>query len=235
MKAFLLAAGKGTRLKPITDDTPKCLAPILGQPLLSIWLDKLYHAGIREVLVNIHHHYSKVKKHLAESHIPLKIHTVYEKELLGSAGTIFTNHWFIRDNQNFLVIYADNLTSLDLKKIVSYHESHECFFTMGVVPTSNPGSKGIVCLDKSNIIISFEEKPATPKSNLSNAGIYVSTPELIDYIDFGKDRDLGYHVLPKLVGNMKAFIFNDYFRDIGTPADFLLAQEEWLNHRLQNI
>jgi mannose-1-phosphate guanylyltransferase len=93
MKAFLLAAGKGTRLKPYTDSKPKCLIPINGTPLLQIWIDLLARHGVTEVLINTHHHAGQVERFLADCRTrhTMKVLSVHEPQLLGSAGTILQN------------------------------------------------------------------------------------------------------------------------------------------------
>ena len=121
MKAFLLAAGVGSRLRPITDTTPKCMLAIGGQPLLDIWLDAFDRAGVDEVLVNLHHLPDVVRNHLearAGSLQPPAVRTVFEPELLGSAGTLAANRAWVGGEEMFLACYADNLTDFDLRSLV---------------------------------------------------------------------------------------------------------------------
>ena len=109
MKAYLLAAGKGTRLKPYTDRHPKCLIPINGTPLLAIWIELLARHGVTEILINTHHHADQVKQFLvrARTEVSMGIRTVFEPQLLGSAGTILQNRRFIAGDPDFIVAYAD--------------------------------------------------------------------------------------------------------------------------------
>ena len=117
MKAFLLAAGLGTRLRPITDTTPKCMLDIGGRPLLDIWLDAFECAGVDEVLVNLHHLPDVVRRHLAaRTGLPI-VRTVFEPELLGSAGTLLANREWIAGEEAFLACYADNLTDFDVRSL----------------------------------------------------------------------------------------------------------------------
>jgi len=123
MKAFLLAAGEGTRLKPYTDTVPKCLMPINGKPLLEIWINLLESHGITDVLVNTHHQAEKVEsfvKHI-KSQAKVTITTVYEPRLLGSAGTVAAQRDFIIDNDDFIIAYADNLTNINLSNMIEFH------------------------------------------------------------------------------------------------------------------
>ena len=95
MKAFILAAGKGSRLKPLTDHNPKCLLSIGGRPLLQYWLEACKLHGIQEVLINLHHHAEKVVKFIQSKNWPIKIRLSYETQLLGSGGTLVANKNFV--------------------------------------------------------------------------------------------------------------------------------------------
>jgi len=123
MKAFLLAAGIGSRLRPITDKIPKCLVPINGRPLLYYWLKLFEQHGISEVLINLHHLPDLVFQFLQENEFNLKIHTVFEQELLGSSGTIRSNFDFVCNEREFLICYADNLTNINLGNMIDFHVS----------------------------------------------------------------------------------------------------------------
>lgn len=237
MKAFLLAAGKGTRLKPYTDAHPKCLIPIGGTPLLEIWLDLLAHNGISEVLINTHHHADQVAQFIASQRhrSSLSIKTVFEPQLRGSAGTLWDNRDFVASDTDFIIAYADNLTNLNLSKMVDFHKnirSTKGVFTMGLITAPNPKACGIVTLDQHQKVVSFEEKPEHPKSDLANAGIYVTRNDIFDKLAaLRPDRtgvmDIGYHLLPHLVGNLFGYHITEYLRDIGTPEAYQLALEQW--------
>ena len=124
MKAFLLAAGVGSRLRPITDTTPKCMLAIGGQPLLDIWLDAFDRAGVDEVLVNLHHLPDVVRTapRPRGAGTPA-VRTVFEPELLGSAGTLAANRAWVDGEEMFLACYADNLTDFDLRSLAETHQA----------------------------------------------------------------------------------------------------------------
>jgi mannose-1-phosphate guanylyltransferase len=238
MKAFLLAAGKGTRLKPYTDRHPKCLIPIHGTPLLGIWIDLLARHGVTEVLINTHHHADQVEHFLNQvrARTSLVIRTVYEPQLLGSAGTIRQNSRFIADASDFIIAYADNLTNLNLAKMVDFHHHFRSMggiLTMGLIHAPDPKACGIVTLDEKSMIIRFIEKPQAPESDLANGGIYICGREIIDYLrnpNGGSHEvlDLGHHVLPLLTGRMFGFHIAPYFlKDIGTPESYQQALMHW--------
>ena len=197
MKAFLLAAGEGRRLRPLTDSVPKCLVPIRGTPLLAIWLQLLEIHGIAQVLINVHYLPDTVLAFLAASPTRLTVKAVHEPVLLGSAGTVLANRDFVEDEEAFLIIYADNLTTIDLRKLVRFHGARAEPVTIGVAPTDRPREKGIVVMDSDARVTAFVEKGAEPPSNLANAGIYVANQALFDWmpqssrgerpLDFGHD------------------------------------------------
>src|SRR6476469_3008969 len=112
MKAFILAAGEGTRLRPLTESVQKCLLPIRGVPLLEIWLNNCKAAGITEVLVNAHAHAEAVKKFAATQKSGVRVSIVEEPQLLGSAGTPAENRGFVAGDKSFFVLYGDVLTNV---------------------------------------------------------------------------------------------------------------------------
>ena len=230
MKTFLLAAGLGTRLKPVTNTIPKCLVPIHGRPLLAWWMDLFEKHHIDEVLINTHYLPIPVRKYL-KSYNELKTGTTliefYEDKLLGSGGTVLRNRNFIGNDENFLICYADNLTNVDLSKIIDFHISHKGILTMGLFHTNNPTGCGIAALDGKNRICEFEEKPKHPKSNLANAGIYVVNKKIFEYIPNKSVVDFGKDVLPLLVNEMYGYTINEYLLDVGTITNYEKAQREW--------
>jgi mannose-1-phosphate guanylyltransferase len=227
MKAFLLAAGLGTRLRPLTEQIPKCMLPIKGTALLDIWLDALERAGVDEVLVNLHHLPDVVYHHLESRTGPPRVRTSFEPELLGSAGTLTANRSWVEREEFFLACNADNLTDFDVWRLIDSHRSVSTIATLALFRAERPSSCGVVKLDKSGRVVAFEEKPAKPCSDLANAGMYVFDPAVLDEIDGPRPRDIGYDLLPGLVGRARGVVVDGYFRDIGTPEAYRCAQEEW--------
>lgn len=230
MKAFLLAAGYGTRLKPITDTLPKCLVPINDKPLLGWWLNLLKKHHVTEVIINTHYLSNQVEECIQSlDEKEMKIHLVYEPKLLGSGGTVKNNIDFIKDEQDFLICYADNLTCVDISQLISFHHSHDDILTMGLFYANNPSQCGIAVMDEQQTITEFVEKPAEPKSNLANAGIYVANREIINCFPDRTVFDFGHDVLPVLVNNMRGYLIKEYLLDIGTLANYQKANKEWQN------
>lgn len=226
MKAFLLAAGLGTRLRPVTDTVPKCMVEVGGKPLLDLWLDALGAAGVVEVLVNLHHLPDVVTDHLERRGPFPRVLAVYEPELLGSAGTMWANRAWIGDDDLVLACNADNLTDFDIGVLVQAHVRARPAATVAVVESDRPQECGIVEIDDQGLMSAFVEKPAHPSSNLANAGMYVFERAVIDEIG-GTGRDIGFDLLPTLVGRALAVRVHGYFRDIGTLRALEAARREW--------
>jgi len=228
MKAFLLAAGVGKRLRPLTDDRPKCMVPIAGKPLLHYWFYLCKRYGIDQLLINLYHYPDIVEAYLSElDQGNLRVEVSREDHLLGSGGTIAANADFVAGEEDFYIFYADNLTNINLESLLEFHRSHDGMVTMGLFRTPTPEQCGIVELNSEGLVTSFQEKPAQPRSNLANAGVLVASPELISHIPEETCVDLGHHVLPGLVGRMYGYVIDQYLQDIGTMESYLSALREW--------
>ncbi len=227
MKAFLLAAGVGSRLRPITDSVPKCMIQIGDRPLLDMWLDALGRAGVDEVLVNLHYLPDVVAAHIARRTGIPAVRTLFEPELLGSAGTLRANRQWVEAEEMFLACYADNLTSFDLSLLIDAHRRRRALATLTAFRSDNPSAGGVLELGRDGRVTGFEEKPAQPVSNLVNAGMYAFHPAVLDEIGGTTPLDIGYHLLPRLVGRAFAVPVDCYFRDIGTVEVYQRAREEW--------
>lgn len=227
MKAFLLAAGIGNRLRPITDTTPKCMVTIDDQPLLDIWFDTFNRAGVDEVLVNLHHLPDVVRRHVTARTGPPAVDLVFEPELLGSAGTLLAHRRWVADEPFFLACNADNLTDFELGDLIDVHRTGDTVATLTAFHSQNPSVGGVLEVDETGRMTSFTEKPAQPASDLVNAGIYAFSPAVLDEIRQGSPVDIGHHLLPALVGRTRVVPVEGYFRDIGTPESYRLARKEW--------
>ena len=227
MKAFLLAAGVGSRLRPITDTIPKCMVPIDGQPMLDIWLDAFDRAGVDEILVNLHHLPDVVRRHLDTRVGMPVVRTFFEPELLGSAGTLAANRAWVTEEDMFLACYVDNLTDFDLSSLVQAHREHDAIATLTAFHSERPSAGGVLELDAASTVVGFEEKPVNPVSDLVNAGMYAFHPSVLDELGGPPPRDIGYDLLPRLVGRAKALPVEGYFLDIGTIDAYEQAQREW--------
>ena len=230
MRALLLSAGVGSRLRPLTDVLPKCLMPIAGKPLLGHWFDLLPAAEFDQILVNIHHHSDQVAAYIGSRPDATRIQWVKETELLGTAGTALANRAFF-GNQPFMLAHADNLTAFDCAAFVKAHRDRpkNCAITMMTFETDLPETCGIVSPDSNGIVHEFFEKQKNPPGNLANAAVYILEPEVLDYAaSFGKAFvDFSTEIIPHYLGRISTFHNGTYHRDIGNLQSFLLAQLEY--------
>ena len=227
MKALLLAAGLGTRLRPITNTIPKCLVPISGKPLLEYWLDNLSKVDIDKFLINTSYLSEQVVSFINNSKYKNQVTLVNEKDLLNTGGTILANKDFFND-ESFMLIHADNLSFCDFEKFIESHKERpaNCEITMMLFQSDNPSSCGIVELDDNNIVQKFHEKVKNPPSNLANAAVYICEPTIFTFLESlnKKEIDFSNDVLPQFMGKINTYINNMYHRDIGTVESYGLAQ-----------
>lgn len=223
MKALLLAAGFGTRLRPLTDNTPKCLVPIGGRPLLAIWLSELTRAGIGPYLVNTHYLSERVEAYVAASPYAKNVRLVREEVLLGTAGTLRANLDFF-EGEDGLLIHADNYCEADMQGFIAAHAARprHCQMTMMTFRTDTPSSCGIVELDDQGVVQAFHEKSATPPGNLANGAVYVLSAALLARMrtDFCDAVDFSTQVIPHLMGAIFSHETSEIFLDIGTPESY---------------
>ena len=229
MRAILLAAGLGTRLRPITDTTPKCLVPIHGQALLAIWLQRLAQAGIGPFLVNTHYLSGQVDAFVEASPYRKDILLVHERNLLGTAGTLLANLDFF-SGEDGLLIHADNYCLADFSAFLQAHRSRppECVMTMMTFRTDAPSSCGIVELDARGVVVGFHEKVAKPPGNLANGAIYILSAEFLKRLrfDLNTATDFSTEVLGRLVGEIYSYETSKPFLDIGTPENYFRANKQ---------
>jgi mannose-1-phosphate guanylyltransferase len=227
MKAFLLAGGIGSRLRPLTDSTPKCLLPVQGTPMLQIWFTLCRAYGIDEVLINLHAHADVVRRFIERHSDGVKVTLFEETSLLGSAGTILANRDWIKKENAFWIFYADVLTATNLDQMLAFHNRKDQLVTLGVYEVPDPTRCGIVQVDEYDIVRDFVEKPEAPASRLAFSGLMLAKPAIVDSIPDLSPVDLGFHVLPKLVGRMAAYKVREFLIDMGTMETYQKAQEAW--------
>lgn len=229
MKALLLAAGLGTRLKPVTDTIPKCLVPIGGQPLLGYWLDLLSHAGIAHFYINLHYHAQAVRDYVSQTPYARRITFLEEESLLGTGGTLKKNADFFSDDAFFLA-HADNLCLTDFNAFFDAHRNRPsaAAMTMMTFDPVDPEQCGVVSLDRDRLVTAFHEKVRNPPSRLANGAVFVMEPEIAGFAKtFGKDRfEISLDIIPRYIGRILAWHNTDYHLDIGTMQTYQKAQNE---------
>lgn len=233
MKAVILAAGAGTRLRPLTDTCPKPMLPIAGRPLLMRTLDWLHANGIKEAALNLHHLPDVVRMGLGDgSAWGMQLRYSHEPELLGTAGAIrrideLFPGWF---DQTFLLVYGDMLLDIPLETLLEVHQSRGALLTMALKRTTTPHSQGMVEVAADGSILRFVEKPTDWRSgDDANAGVYICEPAIIQSIPPGVS-DFGHDVIPALLASnapVYGHHIGGYMLDIGTPNAYARAQDDW--------
>jgi len=228
VKALLLAGGLGTRLRPRTDEVPKCLVPVAGRPLLDVWVECLAEAGIVEARINTHALAEVIRAYIKQVNTDgrLRLTEAYEPVLLGSAGTVTANADLADGADQVVIIYADNLSDIDLRPLIAFHRQHGDPLTMALFRAPNPRACGIAELDGKGRIVSFIEKPERPASDLANAGVYVVSAVAYREIAAMEAFDLGFEVLPRFVGRMRGWVWGGYYLDMGTHGVLEHARRE---------
>ena len=190
--------------------------------MLDLWLDSLIECGVGEALVNSHLHRDKMTAYFdrVNRRGGIRIQESYEPVLLGSAGTIAANPEFADDAERVIVIYADNFSDVPLASMLRFHEDHGGPMTMMLFRAENPEQCGVVTLDSEGRVTSFVEKAARPPSTLANAGVMILEPSMYRKIAAMKGFDLSFDILPRLVGEIRGWVWSGYHRDIGTLESY---------------
>jgi mannose-1-phosphate guanylyltransferase len=224
LRALVLAAGYGERLRPLTDDRPKPMIEIGGKPILRYNLELLARAGIREAAINLHYRPESIRERLGSECAGVALTYAYEPELLGTAGAARNLEPFLRDD-DFVVIYGDNLSTIDLAKLLAAHRANDADVTLAVFHRDDVGSSGIVELDANDRITRFLEKPRGDEifSRWVNAGYMVAKPGVLDAIPADSPSDFGRDVFPQLLARgdrMYGYRMTEDLWWIDSPADY---------------
>ena len=224
MKAMILAAGEGRRLRPLTNHLPKPMLPIAGKPLLEHTILYLRENGITDLAINLHHLPQAVIDHFGDgSDWGVNLRYSVEERLLGSAGGVKRVQDFFDDT--FIVYYGDLFTRANLQPMIDLHRQSGAPATMGLYRVPDPWNRGIVELNEAQIITRFVEKPSRDQafSDLANAGIYVLEPDVLDLIPAEQMYDFGHDVFPNMLATgmpIAGYVIEDRLIDIGLPEKY---------------
>jgi len=231
-KAVLLAAGLGTRLRPITLETPKCLVKVKGKALLGHWLERLSLMGIEEVLVNTHYHAEKVEEYVEKWRTKegnkMTVITVYEKELLDTGGTLMENIDFLTDS-SVMIIHADNYIVGSLEAFVDDFIDGGKTISMLLFKSVEWDSCGFVEIDEAGKVIGFTEKPGKPVRGYANGAIYLVDESFHKIVlsHGGKGKNISNDILPMVFDKCSGYVFGGSLSDVGTVEAYnRLNQQE---------
>jgi NDP-sugar pyrophosphorylase family protein len=220
VKAMVMAAGLGTRLRPLTDFLPKPMMPVANRPVLHHLLNLLRRHDVTEVGVNVHAYPEIIQAYFGDgSSLGVSIEWSHEEELLGTAGGTkkLEEFW---GGETILITSGDGLHDVDVTALLGHHRRTGALATLTVKPVGDPSSYGVVILDRDTRVRGFQEKPTRDeaRSDLANCGIYVIEAELLDRIPGGTFHDFGNDVWPSLVAaneEVYAYTTMAYWNDVG--------------------
>jgi mannose-1-phosphate guanylyltransferase/mannose-1-phosphate guanylyltransferase/phosphomannomutase len=218
MRAMVLAAGLGTRLRPITYEIAKPMVPVLDRPVMAHIVDLLARHGITEIVANLHHFPDPIRDYFGDA-----ITYRYEPELLGTAGGV-RNCADLFGDETFLVISGDALTDIDLGELIASHRERGAIATLAAKRVADTREYGVVLHDEQGAITGFQEKPdpADARSDLGNCGIYCLEPAIFDYFPPEPFVDWAQDVFPALLAGGAAFYVHEvaqYWNDVGSLAE----------------
>ncbi len=236
MKAMILAAGEGTRLRPLTASRPKPMVPIVGVPLLERTLRWLSGQGITEAAINLYHRPQSIPDYFGSRFAGITLHYFFEDTLRGTAGGVKAAQVVLQDAP-FFVFYGDNLIYADLHRLAAFHDAHSGIGTLALFEHPNPTAAGIVSLDAHARITRFVEKPPADGvfSTLANAGMYVLDPAIFENIPENMPSDFGHDIFPALLAQdapLYGTPLGGYLQDTGTPAAYRQANFDLLAGRV---
>jgi mannose-1-phosphate guanylyltransferase len=218
MRAMVLAAGLGTRLRPLTYEITKPMVPVLDRPVMEHIVDLLDRHGFDQVIANLHYFPDTIREHFGE-----RMEYRYEPELLGTAGGVRECREFFGE-ESFLVISGDALTDIDLGALAARHRESGGIATLAVKQVPDTREFGVVLHDREGRITGFQEKPSPDEalSDLGNCGIYVFSPQIFDYFPDRPFVDWAKDVFPVLLENDVPFHIHEvreYWNDVGSLSE----------------
>jgi len=233
LKAMVLAAGAGTRLRPLSHQTPKPMVPVANRPVLHHVLANLARHGIRDVMLNLHAHPDQVRAYCGDgSRFGLRLRYSMEPKLLGTAGAVKKAENFLKDAP-FIIMSGDGLSDIDITRFYRFHRRRRSFATMATKAVDSRFEYGITVTGKGGRIRGFLEKPSWGEvlSNKANTGIYLFEPGVFRHIP-RRVYDFGHELWPKMLRLKKpifAWEWKGYWCDIGNLTEYRRSQEAVLN------
>ena len=235
MKAMVLAAGQGTRLRPLTDTRPKALVPVGGRPMIEYSLLLLRHYGIRDIVINLHHHGEQIENRLADgSQLGLQISYSVEPELLDTGGGLLKAKPFLQ-NDTFIVINTDVLIDLHLDQLLKFHKNQQAAATLVLRPDKDADQYGSLDIDEEGRICRFLDtkmpvQSPNPIRKLMFTGLQVLEPKVFDYMEPGMAAhkfSTTRQTYPRMLADgqpLYGFCFDGFWQDLGTAERIRQAE-----------
>lgn len=218
MKAVIMSGGKGTRLYPLTKDMPKPMVRIIDKPVLEHIILLLKKHNINEIAVTLGYMAESIIAYFGDgSNLGVKITYYVEDSPLGTAGSVKRTLNFVDDD--FVVISGDSYCDIDITRAIRFHKAKKSLFTLIAQPKENPVGLGVLDIDENNLVTAFIEKPDSAKTSLINTGIYIINKYVLSLIPEGF-YDFGKQLIPRLLGEVYAYVDYGYWSDIGTLQSY---------------
>lgn len=229
-KAVILAGGHGTRLRPLTFSTPKAMIPLVNKPVIDYILDYLVGYGLKEIVITTNYLREQTMNYLSSSRKDAKLSYPEEPSPLGTAGSVKN----AGITERTVIIQGDNITEIDLRKVMMFHKAHEGLVTIALLPVPNPSLYGIAEIESTGRILNFKEKPAPEacSSNLANTGLYIIEPETMDLVPEGCSFDFARDLYPILVARREVYgcVVDGFWADVGNLEGYMEATR-WILER----
>ncbi len=225
MKAVILCAGEGTRLRSLTNELPKVMLPIAGKPILQHHIEYYKRYSITDIYINLHHLPGKIVSYFKEGgDFGVDITYSYEKKLLGTAGALNGFRQELESGGAFFVHYGDVLSEVDLEKMLAYHGERESVATLAIHPSSHPQDSDIVTMNEGGRITRLYHKPGTlDHGNLGNGALYLLEPKILQYLPQEGEHDFIRDVFPRMLEAgepLYGYSTDEFLKDMGTPKRY---------------
>lgn len=230
MKGVILAGGRGERLKPLTDWSPKPMVPLLNKPLLEYNLELFKKQGITDLTLTVCYKKESIKQHIGDgSRFGVNVTYIEEKNPLGTAGSLFQHADCFKET--FVVLSGDALTNISLEEAIRFHRSKQALLTLVAVEVERPEEFGICLTNEEGRLLAFFEKPEKEQvfSHIVNTGIYIIEPEIFERYHFRGKVDFAKDLFPVILKDCeRVFVYRSeaYWQDIGNVYQHWLAEKK---------
>jgi mannose-1-phosphate guanylyltransferase len=237
LKGVILAGGKGTRMRPLTNLTPKPMLPLINKPFMEYFISRLKSFGVNEIILSTGYLPDFFDAYFGNgSKFGVKLVCVTESTPLGTCGAVKNVEKYL-DNEAFMVFNGDVLTTINLKNMISFHKSKKADITISLAPVEDPTAYGLVPIDKDSRVKEFLEKPSMEEisTNLINAGTYIIEPHIMGHVPAGENYSFERGLFPKILKlgyKIFGFVSNDYWLDVGTPEKYMIAHMDILDRKV---
>ncbi|MEI6222320.1 MAG: NDP-sugar synthase [bacterium] len=236
-KALILAAGLGTRLRPVTETLPKSMVPIINRPIIEYIVELCARSGIEEAVINLHYFPDCIKDYFGHEYNGMKIQYSFEEELLENAGALANVEDFFSGEENLLVIASDNIADFDLQAMAKFHEERKALVTIATTTADDPSKYGVVETADDGKILQFQEKPSKEDacSDQVASCCYILSSEIFSYLPKGQKSHFGKEIFPVLLLENKpiyAFRHAGYWNDVGNPTNYRQSVHDLMDAKM---